>query len=257
MTSQYTEDSEMPTPKVMDRGNRKGGKDYEAWAGVQQRLIESPLEDLTAEIRRSIVPDYQRQLTSQLQELMWSQIEAPAGRIGLNLRMAYGEYALLEEFVDKINVAELDDDERIVLEEDMTQKYTKAAVSIPRTKREAKDRQVRLDEYIDELEDAKASAVKKGCFWDVCGLIDWSNSPKETRGSPEKHLPYAGKELWSVLGLSSEGSEHAHRQAISSNQIASKWGGAAKGQEKRSFMRLFARNDNNNNQPPQNGDFDL
>lgn len=257
MTMDYTPDSEVPTPLVMDRGNRKGSKDFEAWAGVQQRLIESPLEDLTSEIRRSIVPDHVRQLTSQLQELMWSQIEAPAGRVGLNIRMAYGEYALLEEFVDTVVKEGKPDDERIVMEEEMTRKYTKAGVTIPRTKKEAKDRQAKLDEYIDELEEAKASAKKKGCWWDVCDLIDWSNSAKEDRGSPEKHLPYAGKELWSVLGLSSEGTEHAHRQAVSSNQIAQKWGGAAKGQEKRSFMRLFARNNDNNNQPPQGDDFSL
>ena len=100
MTTNFTQDAELPEPYTRELPNRGGNADFGHWAGVQRELIEAPLNDINDKFRVSRLDGRNsKELVSTLMQGMSLQLRAPASRFGLNIRFGEVEIRVMEEFL--------------------------------------------------------------------------------------------------------------------------------------------------------------
>ena len=245
MTTNFTSDAELPEPYTRDLAGRGGNADFGHWAGVQKELIEAPLNDISDKFRVSRVDGRNsKELVSTLMQGMSLQLRAPASRFSLNIRLSEVEIRVMEEFL--VLTEGRPDDEEITLAQGVIENPIK--LDLPTTRNGANARIAESREAIKVFRQRIARAKAKNAYYDICPLIDWYYRPEATRGSPEPHLPFFGQELWSVLGMDSQGLALGHRQSIGAHQISAEMGGSADGEDERTNTarmvdKIFGRSD--------------
>ena len=214
--------------------NKDGqGNQWADWGQVQQLSINPPLGSLEEVIRRTPVTDGMTEAeVALLQQLMTEQITAPCSRWGLELRFLRSELRLLTEVLGDAGDAE--DDELLNLDPDDYKEFGNAFYSIPLTPADCRERVGAIRERVREIEDLITWAKRDGVYYDVCGLLDWFATPpeKRTTDSPAHVLPFFGQVLFGVLGLSGQNTTWSHIEAVGSRQIATKFGGDQRENEK-------------------------
>ena len=181
---------------------------------------------------------------STLMQGMTLQFRSSASRFGLSIRFGEVEIRVMEEFL--VLTEGKPDDEEMTLAQGVIENPTR--IDLPTTRDAARARIAECREAIKVFRGRIAEAKRKNSYYDICPLLDWYRQPEATRGSPEAYLPFFGQELWSVLGMDSQGLALGHRQAVGAHQISSEMGGAADGEDERTnaarmIDKVFGRSD--------------
>ena len=217
-TDNYTETSFNP--------GGGGGNQWEDWGKVMYQAINPPLSCIEDELKRVPVDDpIEKNEVNVLWDLMLAQINAPCARYNLELRFLNQEARFIADVMEA--TGDLDDQQYFNLDPTDWTEFGALFYSIPMKRLDCQNRLDDIRERVQMLHGLMRFAESKGVYYDVCGLIDWFATPQQTRttDSPSHALPSFGQKLFGILGMAAQNTKWAHIEAVTSRQIAPKFGG--------------------------------
>ena len=209
------------------------GNQWQDWGQVMHLAIDPPVGCLEDVLRRTPISNPLDQAeVSVLWRLMIDQITCPASRYGLELRLLQDEITAITEVVASANVSS--DDDFLQLKPSEWKEFSLVINKIPLTRAKCIERMNGIRIRMEDIHSLIDVASRGGVYYDVCGLIDWFATPMEKRAtsSPSHVLPYFGQVLFGILGLSGQNTAWAHIEAVTSRQMAPKFGGTYDENEK-------------------------
>ena len=218
--------------------DKKDGQ-WQDWAGIMRLAINPPIGSLEDMLRRTPIPaGIDQAEVDILWKLMIEQINSPCSQYNLELRYLQDEMdaikTILSSIVQKDEGGEVDPDARLDLTTAQWPDIKEVLPRVPPTPQGCEDRMKAIHGKARILNTLIDDARAGGVYYDVCGLLDWFNTPPEKRrtSSPSQELPSFGRVLFGVLGLNAQNTELAHIEAVASRQLAPKFGGAYSENEK-------------------------
>ena len=211
---------------TFDPGGSKQGNQWEDWGKVMDKAVAPPMGCLEDVLRRTPLSDPLDQAeVNVLWPLMIEEISCPAGHYALELRFLQSEVRIITEVIQ--NTTEIGDDEVFNLDPSEWAEFGPAFYNLPQTRRECSERTEKVQGRIRDLHGLIDAAKRKGVFYDVCGLIDWFATPPGMRNtdSPSHTLAHFGRLLFGILGIAANNTQWAHIEAVTSRQIAPRFGG--------------------------------
>ena len=227
----------------------KSGNQWEDWGQVMTQAIAPPMSCLEDVLLRTPIDDPLDQAeVAILWKLMTEEITCPAGHYNLELRFLRQEIRILSEVLTE--TAGVADDTPFDLDPTDWKDYGALFYSLPLTREECSSRMARIHERMKDLHALIEDAKRKGVFYDICGLIDWFATPPERRttSTPAHTLAFFGRQLFGVLGIAAQNTAWAHIEAVTSRQIAKRFGGDEYENEKTRFQNMIP---GMNNGPPR------
>ena len=203
------------------------GNQWEDWGGVMRLAISPPMQGLEDVLLRTPVDDpLDKAEVSALWPLMLEQISCPAGHYNLELRFLHAEMRVITEVLTATS-EKVKENELLVLDPKDWAEFGAVFYQVPPTREECHTRLDDIRQQVRTLHELIARAKAGGVHYDVCDLIDWFATPPERRtsNSPSHTLPFFGKILFGVLGLAAQNTAWAHVEAVTSRQIAPRFGG--------------------------------
>ena len=225
---------------VFDPSGQRSGNQWEDWGKVMYQAIAPPLGCLEDALRRTPLHDPMDQLeVDVLWPLMIEEITCPAAQYNLELRFLHQEVRIVTEVL--ASTADLEDDQMFNLDPADWSEFGSAFFGLPMTRRECSERMAIIRHRMKQLRDRIDYAKSKGVFYDVCKLIDWFATPPERRStdSPSHTLAFFGQRLFGVLGIAAQNTQWAHIEAVTSRQIAPRFGGDFYENEKTRFRNAL------------------
>ena len=215
------------------------GNPWEDWAGIMRIAINPPLGSLEEMLHRTpIPPGIDQAEVDVLWKLMNEEISAPCSHYNLELKLLQKEmFTILEITKSLLNT---DDDAIIDLKPSQWPTELQSVLpSVPSTKEGCYARVNQIQERVSSLHTLINNDRVGGVYYDVCTLLDWFDTPHEKRktSSPAHVLPYFGRVLFGVLGLNAQNTALAHIEAVTSRQLAPKFGGSYTENEKTRFRQ--------------------
>ena len=248
------EDGAISTPTSMGAENRtwddnynetsfspdgKSGNQWEDWGKVMYQAIAPPLGCLEDVLRRTPIEDPLDQAEIDLLwALMNEEITCPAGHYNLELRFLHEELQILSRVL--ITTDGIEDDQPFNLDPSDWKDYGSLFYRLPLTRLECHDRMTAIRNRMRDLHGLIDVARTRGVFYDVCGLIDWFATPPDRRStsSPSHALAFFGRKAFALLGLAAQNTQWAHIEAVTSRQIAPRFGGNYYENEKTRFRSM-------------------
>ena len=219
------DDTYQETP--FDPSGQKSGNQWEDWGKVMYQAIAPPLGCIEEVLHRTPLHDPLDQAeVNVLWPLMIEEITCPASQYNLELRFLHREIRIVTEVL-RATTGVFEDDEMLALDPEDWSDYGSLLYSVPLTREDCAERLDKIQGRIRVLHQLIDHAKAEGAFYDVCGLIDWFATPPEYRStnSPSHVLAHFGKLLFGVLGVAAQNTQWAHIEAVTSRQIAPRFGG--------------------------------
>ena len=218
----------------------KSGNQWEDWGKVMYQAIAPPLNCLEDVLRRTPIEDPLDQAeVNVLWPLMIEEITCPASQYNLELRLLQNEIRIITEVLSA--TAKLEEDEMFNLDPSEWSEFGTAFYGLPLTRRECSERLEYIKGRIRELHNSIEYAKSKGVYYDVTTLIDWFATPPDRRStdSPSHALAFFGRLLFGQLGIAAQNTQWAHIEAVTSRQIAPRFGGDPYENEKTRFRNVI------------------
>ena len=225
-------------------GDGRSGNQWEDWGAVMTQAIAPPLGCIEDVLRRTpIDDDLDKVEVAALWPLMIDQITCPAGRYNLELRLLRNEIQTITEVLSSPGTKNLDEDDPLDLNPADWAGYGNSFYRLPVTIKECEERLDTIRNKMRDLEGQIDIAKAGGVYYDVCDLLDWFATPPDRRStsSPSHVLPFFGQILFGILGLGAQNTQWAHIEAVTSRQIAPRFGGDYTENEKTRFRERHPR----------------
>ena len=217
-------------------GGGKNGNQWEDWGNVMQKAISPALTALEDVLKRTpLDDDLDKAEIAHLWPLMLEQVNCPAAKYNLELRLLNIEMRAVSAVLAQ--TTEFSNDDLLVLDPSDYTEFGGAFYRIPPTRLECSQRIDAVRDRLRILHKLIEWAKEGGVFYDVCDLLDWFATRPEhrTTDSPSHALPFFGQQIFAVLGVAAQNTEWAHIEAVTSRQIAPRFGGDYVENEKTRF----------------------
>ena len=214
-------------------GGGAAGNQWEDWGRVMYYAIAPPIGSIEDVLRRTPIDvSIDKAEVSILWSLMIEQIGCSAARYNLELRFLHAESRIINEVIQ--SVGDIDEDQAFALNPADWLEHGSAFYRLPVTLKDCSERMLAIHQRIKDLHGLIEIAKMGGVYYDVCDLIDWfaTNPDRRSTNSPSHVLPHFGQVLFGILGLSAQNTQWAHVEAVTSRQIAPRFGGSFEENEK-------------------------
>ena len=204
-------------------GGQGGDRGWGEYAGLMREAISPVLNTLEDIIRRTpIEPGVEQREVALYQELAGIQMRAVCNYRGVMMDWLMAQDEMVTQIIEMALERGVGEDERLL---GLRRKFPDLG-DVPMTLTEARELQ---EYYRSEFELARAKvreAKRRNCFYDMRPLFRWMEMPPGKRSDmPSEYLPGIAKRLVSILGLDGQNTDWAHIEAVTSRQIAVKFGG--------------------------------